>query len=84
MPQLVVQGPEPAQLLQCSIPETGLLHIGRGSDNDCAVKWDRKVSRRHARMQWDGGEATITCMDGALNPILVRGTSCQQATVQVG
>lgn len=84
MPHLVAQGPEPAQLLQCSIPETGLLHIGRGSDNDCAVKWDRKVSRRHAFMQWDGEEATIRCMDGALNPILARGTSCQQATVQLG
>lgn len=84
MPHLVAQGPEPAQLLQSPIPETGLLHIGRGSDNDCAVKWDRKVSRRHACLEWDGNEATIRCMDGALNPILVRGTSCQQTRVQVG
>lgn len=83
MPYLVAQGPEPAHLLQCPVPEGGQLHIGRGSDNDCVVKWDRKVSRRHACLQWDGSEATVRCLEGALNPILVRGTSCQQARVQV-
>ncbi len=84
MPHLVAQGPEPAQLLQCPIPEEGLLHIGRGSDNDCAVKWDLKVSRRHACLEWNGSDATIRCLEGALNPILLRGTSCQQARIQVG
>jgi len=84
MPHLVAQGPEPAQLLQSPMPEGGLLHIGRGSNNDCVVKWDRKVSRRHASLQWDGSEGTIRCIDGALNPILVRGTSCQHARIQVG
>jgi adenylate cyclase len=84
MPHLVAQGPEPAQRQQSLIPEGGLLHIGRGSENDCVVKWDRKVSRRHASLQWDGIEATIRCIDGALNPILVRGTTSQQARIQIG
>lgn len=83
MPHLVAQGPEPAHLLQSPIPNDGQLYIGRGSDNDCVVKWDRKVSRRHASLQWDGSGATVRCLEGALNPILVRGTSCQQARIQV-
>lgn len=84
MPHLVAQGPEPAQLVQSPIPESGLLHIGRGSDNDCVVKWDRKVSRRHASLQLDGSDATIQCVDGALNPILIRGTSCQHTKIKAG
>lgn len=84
MPQLVAQGPEPAQLLQIKIPDSGTLHIGRGSDNGCAVIWDRKVSRRHAELNWSDGQAHISCIAGALNPILCRGMSCQKATIQVG
>ncbi|MDA1165904.1 MAG: adenylate/guanylate cyclase domain-containing protein, partial [Planctomycetota bacterium] len=84
MPLLVAQGPEPTQLLRSFVPENGILHIGRGSDNDCAVTWDRKVSRRHAQLHWDNGEATVSCLEGALNPIIFRGTSCQSARVQIG
>ena len=84
MLQLVAQGPEPAQLLRNPIPESGVLHIGRCTDNDCAVTWDRKVSRRHASLHWQDGEATIQCHEGALNPIVLRGASCQHARVKVG
>lgn len=84
MPYLVAQGPEPAHVAREPIPESGLAHIGRGSDNDCVVAWDRKVSRRHASFVWDNGEAVVRCLDGALNPIVARGASCQEVRVRIG
>lgn len=82
--QLVVQGPEPTQQFNSRIPMSGELSIGRLPENELPVPWDRRISRRHARLFLEGGRVTISCIDGARNPIVFRGNVCKSARIGIG
>jgi adenylate cyclase len=84
MPYLVANGPEASQFFRQEIPDREVLLIGRYPQNEVHVGWDPRVSRRHASLFWQDGSATINCVDGARNPIVFRGTSCQRIRIRTG
>lgn len=84
MPFLIAQGPEPTQNSQREIASGKTLQIGRMPECDLSIGWDRRISRRHADLSWDGGRLSIACHDGVLNPIVYRGSACKAAEMRIG
>ncbi len=62
--------------------QPGTTHIGRQKANDVILQ-DALVSRRHARIQLDNGEAVIEDLGGK-NPIRVNGNSVQSQSLRHG
>jgi len=77
MPYLIAQGPEPRQSSQREIAPGRKLEIGRLPECDLSIDWDRRVSRHHADVSWNGCRFSIECHDGVLNPIVDRGSACR-------
>ena len=58
VPFLIYRGAEGNQQL-FELRDTDRLTVGRGSDNDVVIDWDRGVSRVHAELELVGGEWTV-------------------------
>ena len=51
--------------MQLGLVEGKRVRIGRTPNNECAVEWDREVSREHAIVEMRGEEVRIVCAEGA-------------------
>jgi adenylate cyclase len=58
--------------MQLGLVEGKQVRIGRTPNNECAVTWDREVSREHAVIEMRGEKVRVACSQGARNPILTQ------------
>jgi pSer/pThr/pTyr-binding forkhead associated (FHA) protein len=63
LPFLVYRGPDNLQVIVELPPQRDRLTIGRGPDNDVALRWDAEVSRVHAELQRIGSDWAV-CDEG--------------------
>jgi pSer/pThr/pTyr-binding forkhead associated (FHA) protein len=78
-PRLVVLSP-PIAGAEFSLPEVGELRIGRAPDLDIAIE-HRSVSREHARVICEAGEARIVDL-GSVNGLIVNGEKVAEAKLR--
>jgi ABC transport system ATP-binding/permease protein len=78
-PRLVVLSP-PIAGAEFSLPEVGELRIGRAPDLDIAIE-HRSVSREHARVICEAGEARIVDL-GSVNGLIVNGEKVIEAKLR--
>lgn len=67
-----------------ALPPTHACTLGRGTDNDCSVPWDARVSRKHAELIVNGEELIVRCLPGARNPICRGDESTAETRVSPG
>ncbi len=67
MSQLRIIGPEPNQKFDKSLDNGKILKLGRSSDCDISVPWDRQISRVHAHLRCDNDKVVVKKLDGARN-----------------
>ncbi len=72
------------QTLNLELPTGRILKLGRVPQNDCAVVWDRTVSREHATLEAANGNVIVKCLPAATNPILFQGKPVREANVANG
>lgn len=58
--------------MQLRLVEGKEVMIGRTPTNDCAVTWDREVSREHATLELKGEKVWVACTQNARNLILTQ------------
>lgn len=56
--------------MQLGLAEGKQVRIGRTPNNECAVTWDREVSREHAVLEMRNDKVRVACTQNARNPIL--------------
>ena len=72
------------QTLNMELPVGKILKLGRVPQNDCAVIWDRTVSREHATLEAGNGKVLVKCLPAATNPILFQGKPVREALIGNG
>jgi adenylate cyclase len=72
MPDLIAQGVEAQQRWRRPLPEGQPVILGR-EGGPWAVPWDHQVSRRHARVEWNGARLEVSRLAEAKNPLFVQG-----------
>jgi len=60
------------------------LMLGCSRDNDCAVPWDPRVSRRHAELTTDGENLQVSCLPNVSNLIWMTGMTLSETQVRPG
>jgi adenylate cyclase len=70
---LKVSDPRSGREMVLPLSENQTLRIGRAPQNEVAVSWDREISREHAQLRMENGNATVSCLPKARNPILIAG-----------
>ena len=60
------------------------VRIGRKPLDGFEVSWDRKISREHADLLWDGRLLNVVCLDDARNPIQIDGEVVRRAHIPPG
>jgi adenylate cyclase len=83
MPDLIAQGTEPQQRWRRALPETQEVILGR-LGGTWAVPWDNHISRRHARMMWNGSSLEVTRLADARNPIFSQGREVDNFSIEPG
>ncbi|MGC1272678.1 MAG: adenylate/guanylate cyclase domain-containing protein [Planctomycetaceae bacterium] len=73
MLELIAQGPEPLQRWRQEVLPGGPYVLGRSTDADFTVPWDRKISRRHLLIQAENRRIAATAAPGASNAVFVGG-----------
>lgn len=81
---LKAEGELPDQLATWEIDDDRPLLLGRSNDNDCAVPWDPRVSRRHARLTLQGDSLSVSCLPQVSNLIWKSGSSCMETLLNAG
>lgn len=84
MPYLIALGPEPLQKWQYPLSSEGKLRIGRFSESESGLNWDREISRDHADVFWQDGKFHISCLESARNPIIRHGRQYKQIQIEIG
>ncbi len=83
MPDLIAQGADPRhrwrRALLAHIPVV-LGRAGGGWD----ASWDPQISRRHAQLIWTNDGLRITRLEGARNPIYIRGEQKESCVIRTG
>jgi len=75
MPKLVAIGKKPEDTWEQAIPSRPVL-LGRQQGDglsDWAVPWDQLISRRHARLNWEGEQLAVERLAEGRNPIFFQG-----------
>ncbi|MEN6557618.1 MAG: FHA domain-containing protein, partial [Thermoguttaceae bacterium] len=83
MPDLIAQGPEPQQRWRRTLPEGEAVVLGRQS-GAWAAPWDGLISRRHARVCWNGRRLEVERLAEARNPLFLRGREVDRCTLKPG
>ena len=83
MPDLIAQGIEAQQRWRRALPEGQEVRLGR-LGGTWAVPWDHQVSRRHARLLWNGTRLEVARLPDARNPIFLRGKEVDRFTIEPG
>jgi|GEM_PF-4667965 len=60
------------------------LSLGRSDSNDCAIPWDRRVSRKHARVSATVNHLIVECLPDASNLIWQDGHSLTKVELASG
>ena len=83
MADLIAQGPD----IQCrwrrELPTGRRLVLGRSSGT-WAVSWDRKISRHHAEIIWNGKALLVRRLESARNPIFQGGVELTEIRLELG
>src|SRR5205085_90223 len=82
MPDLIAQGPDPADGWRRPIPADAAVVLGR--DADWPVPWDAFVSRRHAELTWRNGRLKVRRLPEATNPVFQGGSPADSCEVAPG
>jgi adenylate cyclase len=72
--QLIAQGPKPRQRWRKTLPTGTPLKLGRGPAADLPVPWENCLASVHATIECDAESVRIRRVDGAPNPIYLRGS----------
>lgn len=72
MLELFVIGQEATQRFSLRIAESQTFRLGRSSQCEIAVPWDREISRIHAEVTLSHGYALIRKLDAARNPLVFK------------
>ena len=83
MPDLIAQGPLPEQRWRRKLSEGETLEVGRTTGR-LAVKWDDRISRRHARLRLDDQQLYVERIDEARNPVFFRGAEADRCQLICG
>jgi adenylate cyclase len=87
MPDLIAQGPEPTDRWRKNfppgVPTDPPIPLGRTADH-FEVPWDKRISRTHAVLIWDGRLLHVSRHIDARNPIFFRGHQDDQFHLQIG
>ncbi|MEN6407615.1 MAG: adenylate/guanylate cyclase domain-containing protein [Thermoguttaceae bacterium] len=83
MPDLIAQGLEPQQRWRRTLPDGEPIVLGRQS-GAWAATWDELISRRHARVRWNGRRLEVERLAEARNPLFLRGQEVDRCTLRPG
>lgn len=84
MPDLIAQGPRPQDRWRKSLPDKGVeILLGRTSE-PFAVRWDDRVSRKHATLCWNGKELEVHKLEQARNAIFYQGRQWEKFSAGIG
>jgi len=83
MPDLIAQGVEAQQRWRRPLPEGQPVILGR-EGGPWAVPWDHQVSRRHARVEWNGTRLEVSRLAEAKNPLFVQGQEMDACALAPG
>ncbi len=84
MIELCVQGTDPRQRLRCRLETSSSVVLGRGSECDIPVPWDRCISRRHLQIAVSEQSVTVSVLPEAVNEMFIQGAAVKEARVDVG
>ena len=82
--ELIAQGPEPVQRWRLEIPPGGSYVLGRSTEVDFIVPWDRKISRKHLLIEADDDRISATVAPGVSNAVFVGGEPTESFAVGDG
>jgi adenylate cyclase len=83
MPDLIAQGTEPQQRWRRGLPEGEEVTLGR-LGGTWAVPWDQHISRRHARLFWNGSRLAVARLQESRNPIFFHGKEVDSFSIEPG
>jgi adenylate cyclase len=83
MPDLIAQGIEAHQRWRRPLPAGQPVILGR-EGGPWAVPWDHQVSRRHARVEWNGARLEVCRLAEAKNPLFVQGQEMDACALAPG
>ncbi len=83
MPDLIAQGPQPEHRWRKRLLPGIRQTIGRQS-GDWSVPWDDRISRRHAEIEFQGGELRVEKLESAKNPVFFQGQSATRFSLKPG
>lgn len=87
MPDLIAQGPLPTDRWRRSLPKfvdvSSTIILGRTAAG-WAVPWDDRISRNHAKLQWDGKKLNVSRLIDARNPIFHKGVRKEDFEIGIG
>ncbi len=84
MLELIAQGPEPVQRWRQEIPPGGPYVLGRSTEVDFIVPWDRKISRQHLQIDAEPDRIAATATIGVSNAVYVAGEPVETFTLGDG
>jgi adenylate cyclase len=84
MPDLIAQGPRPQDRWRRTLEDSGIeVVLGRTAE-PWSVKWDDRISRRHATLVWTGSKLQVAKLEQARNAIFFRGQQCAKFDASIG
>ena len=83
MADLIAQGPERSDRWRRQLPPDELVILGRASDVWC-VPWDNRISREHAKLNWQHPVLQIQAFPGRPNPIFFHGDPADGFSIRLG
>jgi adenylate cyclase len=84
MARLVLDGNVSAGHAEFELTLGESVRIGRKPPQGFEVSWDRKISREHADVLWNGRMLSVVCLPDARNPIQIDGQLLRQANIPPG
>lgn len=83
MLELYVIGEESTQQFSVPLAESQMLRIGRSSQCEISVPWDRAISRIHAEVTLSHGYVLVRKLEAAQNPLVFKGKDTSSVNLQV-
>lgn len=83
MADLIAQGADSANRWRRTLMAGRPVTLGR-APHCWPTSWDDRVSRQHAEISWDGQTLQVRQLDGARNPIFIKGRPATQFEITPG
>jgi adenylate cyclase len=84
MAELIAKGREADQSRRLELYSGTVVRIGRAPRTGWKIPWDRKISREHAEIHWDGETLSVRRLDAARNPIWFGGMAVTDFEITAG